>query len=128
LTLGDTAVTDLRVTQAVTDTSALTATLRWTAPINAVPYSMRYSDTSSREDNWANSVTIIVPFTASTPGSAEWLITPVAYTGGPSASSGRSTVYFALKAQNAVGDWSGLSNNAFWPRVDVYLPLVMRES
>jgi hypothetical protein len=35
-------------------------------------------------------------------------------------------VYFALKSQNAQGDWSALSNNAFWPHRDVLLPLVLR--
>jgi hypothetical protein len=36
------------------------------------------------------------------------------------------TVYFALKSQNAQGEFSILSNNAFWPGWDVYLPLVNR--
>ncbi len=35
-------------------------------------------------------------------------------------------VYFALKSQNAAGLWSALSNNAYWPQHQVYLPLVMR--
>jgi len=112
-------ITDLRVAHAITDTDTLTATLRWTAPTDAVTYTLRYSNTLISEDNWAIAVTVSVPFTA-TPGGTEWLTAPVAYAG--------STVYFALKSQNAQSEWSSLSNNAFWPRVDVYLPLVMRES
>ena len=50
--------------------------------------------------------------------SRAWLTAPVSYTGG--------TAYFALKSQNAEGNWSDLSNNAFWSRFDVYLPPVMR--
>ena len=113
-----TTVTDLRVTHAITAADTLTATLCWTAPADAITYTLRYSDTLISEDNWANAVTITVPFTASTPGSAEWLTTPVAYTGG--------TAYLALKAQNQAGSWSGLSNNAIWPHWDVYLPLALR--
>ena len=41
-------------------------------------------------DDWANAVTITVPFTASAPGSTEWLTAPVFYTGG--------SAYFALKS------------------------------
>jgi parallel beta-helix repeat protein len=111
------AVTDLRVTHAVTGTGVLTATLRWIAPANAVTYTLRYSDTLISENNWAGVLTVAVPFTA-TPGSTEWLTAPVAYSG--------STVYFALKSQNVGGDWSALSNNAFWPHHDVWLPLITR--
>jgi hypothetical protein len=123
-------VADLCVTHAVvgsgTLSGTLTATLRWTAPVNAITYTMRYSGTLISGDDWANAVTVTVPFTASAPGSTEWLTAPVPYTGGPSAGSGHSTVYFALKSQNAEGVWSGLSNNAFWPHFDVYLPAVLR--
>jgi len=111
------AVTDLRVTHAVTGTGVLTATLRWTAPTQAVTYTLRYSDTFISATNWASAITVTVPFTA-TPDSAEWLTTTVSYASG--------TAYFALKSQNAGGDWSDLSNNAFWPHHDVYLPLVLR--
>ena len=113
------AVTDLRVTHAITATGTLTATLRWTAPADAVTYTLRYSDTLISEVNWDSAVGVTVPFTASTPGTTEWLIAPVSHTGG--------TAYFALKSQNAEGNGSGLSNNAFWPHWDVYLPLVTRD-
>jgi len=111
------AVTDLRVTHAVTATGTLTATLRWTAPTDAVTYTLRYSDTFIAGDNWTSAATVTVSFTA-TPGATEWLTTPVPCTG--------DTAYFALKSQNAEGNWSALSNNAFWPHLDVYLPLVLR--
>jgi len=116
--LGILAMTDLRVAHAITDTDTLTATLRWTAPTDAITYTMRYSGTLISGDDWANAVTITVPFTASAPGSTEWLTAPAPYTGG--------SAYFALKSQNAEGVWSGLSNNAFWPHFDVYLPSVLR--
>ncbi len=112
------AVTDLRVTHAVTETGILTATLRWTAPTDAVTYTMRHNDTHIDDTNWDSAVTITVPFTASASGSTEWLTTQVPYAGG--------TAYFALKSRNAGGGWSAVSNNAFWPHLDVYLPLVLR--
>lgn len=115
--LPPTAVTDLHVTRAVTTTDILTATLRWTAPTDAVTYTLRYSDTLISDDNWASAVIVSVPFTA-TPGSTEWLTAPISYSGG--------TAYFALKSQNTHGEWSALSNNAFWPHFDIWLPLVLR--
>ena len=45
---------------------------------------------------------------------------------GATVPDGGDTVYFALKTQNALGAWSALSNNAFWPRWDVWLPLTLR--
>ncbi|MBF8284987.1 MAG: Beta helix protein, partial [Anaerolineales bacterium] len=36
------------------------------------------------------------------------------------------TIYFALKTQDGTGAYSVLSNNAFWPRWDIYLPLVTK--
>ena len=107
-------VTDLRVVNAMTGTGALTATLRWTAPINAVTTTVRYSGVSIADANWSSATVI----TSSLPGSATILTAVVPYSGG--------TDYFALKGQSASGVWSALSNNAFWPHWDVYLPVVLR--
>ena len=111
------AVADLRVVQAITTTDILTVTLRWTAPAEAVTYTLRYNDALISESNWGGAVPIAVPF-AATPGGLEWLTAPVSHSGG--------TVYFALKSQNAGGDWSNLPNNAFWPFWDVLLPVVLK--
>lgn len=112
------AVTDLRVTAAITSTDTLTATLRWTAPADAVTYTLRYSDTIIADAHWESAITVTVPFTASMPGVTEWFTVPVSYATG--------TVYFALKSQNTEGAWSALSNNALWPHLDVYLPLILK--
>ncbi|MCD6554004.1 MAG: hypothetical protein J7M16_08345, partial [Anaerolineae bacterium] len=95
-------------------TGTLTATLRWTAPTNAVTYTLRYSGTLISEANWAGATLL----TDTLPGSTETYTATVPYASG--------IVYFALKSQNAEGDWSSLSNNAFWPHFDVYLPLILR--
>jgi len=108
------AVTDLRVTAAITSTGTLTATLHWTAPADAVTTTLRYSDTFISEANWITALLL----TDTLPGAAETFTATVPYSGG--------TIYFALKSQNAEGDGSDLSNNAFWPHVDVYLPLVTK--
>ena len=110
------AVTDLRATHAVTGTGTLTVTLRWTAPAGAVTITLRYSDTLINATNWASAPLL----TDTLPGSAETYTAAVFY--------GGDTVYFALKSQNADGAWSSLSNNAFWPHRDVYLPLVLKEN
>jgi hypothetical protein len=108
------AVTDLRVTHAITASGTLTATLRWAAPADAVTTTLRYSGTLITEANWAGAPLL----TDTLPGSVETYTATVPYDD--------STVYFALKSQNAEGGWSDLSNNAFWPYWNVYLPLVLR--
>jgi hypothetical protein len=108
------AVTDLRVTYAITATGTLTATLRWTAPANAMTTTLRYSGTLITEANWASAFLL----TNTLSGTAQTYTVTVAYT------SGRA--YFALKSQNAEGVWSALSNDAFWPRQGIYIPLITR--
>jgi hypothetical protein len=109
-----TAVTDLRVTHAITASGTLTATLHWTAPTDAVTTTLRYSGTLITEANWADAPLL----TSTLLGSAETYTATVPHGGG--------TLYFALKSQNAEGDGSDLSNNAFWPHWDIFLPLVLR--
>ncbi len=119
----DNTVRDLRVSDAVSATGTLpvtlTATLHWTAPADAISYTLRYSRTLVTEANWDSAVAVSVPFTASLPGSAEQLPVTVSYAGG--------VVYFALKTQNAQSAFSPLSNNAWWPYRDLFLPLVRRD-
>jgi predicted outer membrane repeat protein len=112
------AIADLRMTSVVTDSTSLTTTLRWTAPLNAVTYTLRYSSSLIGAGSWNSALDITVPFTASIPGAFESVDAVVPYSGG--------TVYLALKSQNGAGVYSGLSNNAFWPHHDVFLPLTMK--
>jgi hypothetical protein len=113
------AVADLKVVRTITATDLLTPTLRWTAPANAITYTLRYSDTFVGEASWSHAVVVSVPFTASTAGTTEWLTTTIPYPGG--------TLYFALKSQIVGGDWLALSNNAFWPSRDNFLPCVIKD-
>jgi hypothetical protein len=107
-------VRDLRVSQAITGPGWLTATLRWTAPTNAVTTTVRYAYSPLTEDTWGSAVVI----SDTLPGSVDMLTAGLSYSGG--------VVYFALKGQTANGGWTALSNNAFWPHQDVYLPIVSR--
>ncbi|MBN2004522.1 MAG: hypothetical protein JXA21_14295 [Anaerolineae bacterium] len=111
-------VDDLRVSDAVAATGTLDATLRWSAPANAITYTLRYSSALITDANWDGAVAVSVPFTASLPGSAEQLDVVIPYAGG--------IIYFALKSQNAQGSFSPLSNNAWWPHHELFLPLVCR--
>jgi hypothetical protein len=108
------AVTDLRVVQAITGSGMLTATLRWTAPAGAITTTLRYSGTFITEANWLGAGLI----TDTLPGGIETFAATIPYAG--------NTRYFALKTQNAAGDWSQLSNTAFWPSWDIYLPVVTK--
>ncbi len=108
------AVTDLFVTHAVSGGGLLTATLRWSAPADAVTYTLRYDATAINDANWDSAADIPVLFGAAT----ETLTAPVPYAGG--------TLYFALKSQNVTGAWSALSNNAFWPYANLWLPYITK--
>jgi len=113
-----TGITDLRITNATGSPPTVTVTLRWTAPIGAITYTLRSSDALITSNNWDSAQDVPVPFTASDPGTVEWLTVSVAYTDG--------TLYLALKSHKSDGTWSGISNNAFWPHKDIYLPLAAR--
>jgi hypothetical protein len=108
------AVTDLRVAHALTDTGWLTATLRWSAPTDASVIALRYSESPITEANWPGAYSL----TEALPGGAETFEAGVPFVS--------DTAFFALKSRRAGSDWSTLSNNAFWPKWDVYLPLVAK--
>ena len=106
------AVSDLHISAALASQDTLTATLHWTAPAGAEWITIRYQDSPIDEGNWAGSALIIDDL----PGGTETYTTALNYTGG--------TLYLALKWQDANGAWSPPSNNAFWPRREIYLPLI----
>lgn len=108
------AVRDLRVTAAVTHTGTLTATLGWTPLAGAITTTIRYASAPITEAGWISATLI----TSTLPGSQSTYVAVV-----PSAPG---TTYFALKTQDAPGDWSALSNTAFWPHRDVFLPIVVK--
>jgi hypothetical protein len=108
------AVTDLRVTQGVTSSGRLTATLRWTPPASAMTTTVRYSRTLITAANWASATVV----TDTLPGGTGVLTAGVSFPGG--------IAYFALKYQPDSGAWSPLSNDAFWPRQAVHLPIILR--
>jgi len=107
-------VTDLHITQASLSGGTLTITLAWTAPTSASTTTIRYASTPIQDDTWDSAA----PLIGSLPGSQQTYTTSIAYTGG--------TLYFALKTQNAQGEWSDLSNLVLWPSFDIYLPHLRR--
>ena len=107
-------VDDLRVTQAVTGSGQLTATLRWTPPANAMTTTVRYSATLITAGNWTSATVV----TDTLPGSTGVLTAGVPFPGG--------IAYFALKFQTACGVLSSLSNIAYGPSRDVHLPVILR--
>jgi hypothetical protein len=107
-------VVDLRVVDGLSAGGTLTATLNWTPPPDAVTYTLRYSSALITEPSWDSAATL----TSSLPGGSSRYQAVVPFGGG--------TVFFALKAQNADGAYSTVSNNAFWPVQDLFLPLIRR--
>jgi hypothetical protein len=106
------AVTDLRVTNTLTDTSMLTATLRWTPLSGAITTTLRYSNDPITDLTWNSALTVTSSVLTNT------YLAVMPYSSG--------TIYFALKSQDVTGTWSGLSNNAFWPYHAIFLPLIRR--
>ena len=107
------ALVDLRVTEAFTDSITLRATLRWTAPSDAVTTTLHYSDTAITETNWYESILL----TNTLPGESEIYNAVVPDFG--------KTTYFSLKTQNVQGIWSPISNNAYWPEYNAWFPLIL---
>lgn len=108
-------VADLHVTDGVAAAGSVTVTLGWTAPVDAVTVTLRYAAAPITDANWG-SATLLTDTLAGTAETFSGIVSP--YDG--------STLYFALRSQSAEGVWSDVSNNAYWPRHDVYLPLVIR--
>lgn len=106
-------VSNLRMTQAITETASVTVTLRWTKPVNATGIAIRYSKNPINESNWGSATAL-----TSLPGTAETYTGKVPYTSG--------ALYFALKFQRSDTTWSKLSNNAFYPTRNLFTPYVQR--
>jgi hypothetical protein len=107
-------VTDLRLSQAVANGGMLAATFSWTPLTDAMTTTLRYATSPITNDTWPSATLL----TNSLSGGQSSYQATLPYTEG--------TVYFALKSQNAAGEWSPLSNNAFWPHFDVFLPALRR--
>ncbi len=110
------AIGDLRLTDVISKGGVLTFTLHWTPPQFAITTTLRYSGGLISDENWhAASV-----LTDSLTGTRDFFSDAV--------SVGHATIYFALKTQNTNGDWSGVSNNAFYPGWFIFLPLAAKAS
>jgi hypothetical protein len=107
-----TRVVDLRVTEAITATGSVSITLSWSPPTGAISQTLRYSTSPITDVNWGSASLL----TDSLAGNAASFTASVLYTSG--------TLYFAQKGYHDAGGWSELSNNAFWPHYDIYIPFV----
>jgi subtilisin family serine protease len=109
------AVVDLRVAHVLTDTGTLTVTLGWSAPSFAATSTLRYAQNPiNTEVSWANAPIL----TDTLPGGAEAYTATIPFEGG--------IVYFAHRSQDEDGQWSTLSNSAFWPARYTYIPLILK--
>jgi len=108
-------VTDLHLSDVVTSTTTLTAVLAWSPPASAITVALRTANTLIHEANWTQAL----PISDTLPGNTRACTAVLPYSG--------NTTYFALRAQNQSGEWSTLSNNAFTPHFDLYLPCIIRQ-
>jgi hypothetical protein len=111
---GPTEVNDLRVRQASQDAGQLVVSLQWTPPAQANLLTLRYSNAPVVNSNWESAS----PLSGDLPGITSAFTTTIAYNGG--------TVFFALRSQGDGGEWSPVSNNAFWPQKRLFLPHLLR--
>jgi len=109
-----TRVTNLRVIEAITATGSVSITLSWSPPTGAISQTIRYSSDTITEANWESAPLL----TDVLCGCAESHQAVIPYLGG--------TLYFAQKGFNEEGGWSAMSNNAFWPSFEIYLPILFR--
>ena len=108
-----TAVSDLRISQAITSPTTLTATLVWSPPGNATTTTIRYANSPITEANWGSATLL----TNSLAGNVGMYTAVTPFSG--------STRYFALKTSNDGGQ-SPISKNAFWPQKQIFLPAIHR--
>jgi hypothetical protein len=106
------AVTDLHISTTLTSSVTLTVTLGWSAPGDAEGITIRYHDSPIDESSW-DGATLLA---GDLPGDKQSYTAALSLPGG--------ITYFALKWQDLGGAWSPVSNNAFWPAREIYLPLV----
>ncbi len=108
------AVTDLRISGATESPGSLEAELSWSEPPGAAAVDLRYAPSPINASNWSGAQKVPGMVSA---GMGSYTAT-VPFTGDP--------VFFALKLQNSEGEWSAVSNNAFWPARLLYMPLLKR--
>ena len=108
-------VSNFVITDAVESPGSLEVSFAWEEPLNiANTYEIKSHSAPITEANWSSATTL----TDTLPGTAETYTTTIAYTG--------ETRYFAIKAVNSSGDRMPISNLAFWPQQNVYLPIVIK--
>ncbi len=109
-----TRVSDLRITSHQINPGTLTVTLNWSALPGATAFIVKGAIEPITAANW-DSHNQIGPELPGTASSASVSIDSVNGVG-----------YFAIKYRNAEGMLSEISNPAFWPRLEVFVPLVRR--
>jgi hypothetical protein len=107
-------VRDLHVSQASLDAGQLTVSLQWTPPAQASLLNLHYSNAPVSDSNWDQASALSGDLT----GGTDSYTTTIPYSGG--------SLFFALRSQGSGGDWSPVSNNAFWPQKRLFLPRLLR--
>ena len=105
------AVTNLEVS-GILIPDALHATLSWSPATGSVTTTIRYTYTHITESNWDSAFVL----TDSLPGDLDTFSADIPIV--------NQTVFVVLKTQNEEGEWSRLSNNAFWPQRKTWLPII----
>jgi hypothetical protein len=105
-------VTGLKVTGSSVNGDQATLTLQWTPPAGAVQTALKYAAEPITAATW-DSASLI---SDSLPTGTDSHTFTLTYTGG--------TLFFAAKARNSKGEWAEVSNPAFWPFENIFLPSI----
>ncbi len=106
------AVRNLRLRNAELSGETLLFQLTWTESSRSISTEIRWNTQPINAGNWESSPILV----SSLPVGSEQYAGNLPYTSG--------TLYIALRAKNIEDEWSDLSNLAFWPSLELYLPAI----
>jgi hypothetical protein len=118
-------VTSLRVVRGVVGSGTVTLTLTWIEPGRPGQpspvhhHELRYANQVITNEVWPQATVLVDVLSPGSPGERRSLQVTVPY-------SGSGSLYLGLRSIDAASRLSPVSNPAFWPFTDVFLPVVRR--
>lgn len=106
------AVRNLRLRNAELSDGNLHFQLTWTESSRSISTEIRWSTQPIQSGTWQAAQLLV----SNLPAGSEQYTAAIPYS--------ESTLYIALRAKNIEDEWSELSNLAFWPSEDTFLPVI----
>lgn len=122
---GPPTVTTLRVVNGITGASTVMLSLWWIEPgrigqpTPVHSYQLRYANQVIGLESWAQAALLLEAIPPGQAGQLRQVEVTVPHTG-------TEQIYLGLRVIDANSRWSGVSNPAFWPSNDLFLPIIRR--